>query len=73
MKDLRALLQFGLIVSCHRDANEPFESIPFMAAMAKSAELGGAAGLRVEGTEGLSEPYRFGVELVPASGEALTA
>lgn len=55
MKDVRAQLRSGLVVSCHRDANDPLAAIEFLAAMAKSVELGGAAGLRVEGVDVIAE------------------
>jgi N-acylglucosamine-6-phosphate 2-epimerase len=39
----------SLVVSCQADVNSPLHGPTFMAAMAQAAELGGAAGFRVEG------------------------
>lgn len=41
----------GLIVSCQARPDNPLHGSAFMAAMAKAAEVGGAAGLRMNGPE----------------------
>jgi len=42
-------LKNGLIVSCQADNDSPLYGSKFMAAMAKSAEIGGAVGIRANG------------------------
>jgi putative N-acetylmannosamine-6-phosphate epimerase len=42
-------LRRGLIVSCQARPGNPFHGSDFMAAFARAAEMGGAAGLRVNG------------------------
>lgn len=46
-------LKGELIVSCQAEANSPFHGPEFMTAMAKSAEQGGAGGIRAEGIDDL--------------------
>lgn len=43
----------GLIVSCQAGKGEPLCGSHFMAAMAQSAELGGAAGIRTDGPDNI--------------------
>ncbi|MCM3703640.1 N-acetylmannosamine-6-phosphate 2-epimerase [Paenibacillus macerans] len=45
----------GLIVSCQAHFDHPLNHAPMIAAMAKSAELGGAAGIRADGPEHIAE------------------
>ncbi|TVR48579.1 MAG: N-acetylmannosamine-6-phosphate 2-epimerase [Puniceicoccaceae bacterium] len=51
---LIAALHGGLIVSCQAAPGNPLHGPVFMAAMAKAAERGGAAGIRAEGVEDLA-------------------
>lgn len=44
-------LKHRLIVSCQAEGDDPFNSPEFVAAFAKAAEMGGAAGIRGEGIE----------------------
>lgn len=44
-----ARLERGLIVSCQATEDTPFHGPVFMAAMARAAEMGGAAGIRANG------------------------
>lgn len=44
-------LRRGLIVSCQAPESHPLSSAPVIAALARCAELGGAAGVRVNGTQ----------------------
>ncbi len=47
--DIVQLLKGGLIVACQAEEYEPLYGAHFMAALAKSAQLGGAAGIRTSG------------------------
>ncbi|TDE39309.1 N-acetylmannosamine-6-phosphate 2-epimerase [Nonomuraea mesophila] len=47
--DMFGLLRGGLVVSCQAYEGEPLHGPQFMSAMARSAVLGGAAGVRVNG------------------------
>lgn len=49
MIDVIARLERGLIVSCQATEDTPFHGPVFMAAMARSAEMGGAVGIRANG------------------------
>lgn len=44
----------GLVVSCQALPGEPLHGSEYMAAMAKSAELGGASGIRANGLEDIA-------------------
>jgi len=46
MNEIITKLKHGLIVSCQAFENEPFYGSECMAKMAKSAEIGGASGIR---------------------------
>lgn len=48
-------MKHGLIVSCQAHFDHPLNQAPMIAAMAKSAELGGAAGIRANGPEHIAE------------------
>lgn len=48
---LLAGLRGGLIVSCQAEPHEPLHGAPFMAAMARAAAMGGAAGIRANGPD----------------------
>ena len=43
-------LRGGLVVSCQADAENPLHGPRSMAAMARAATLGGAVGIRADGT-----------------------
>ncbi len=43
----------GLIVSCHADKDEPFDTPEFVAGFARAAEMGGAVALRIAGVENI--------------------
>ena len=47
-------LKNGLIVSCQARPGNPLRGASHMAAMAKAAELGGAAGIRADGVEDIT-------------------
>jgi len=49
MTDLLARLRGGLIVSCQARAGHPLHDVQVIAALARAAEAGGAAGVRVDG------------------------
>ena len=51
MNDLIESLSGRLIVSCQAKEGEPLYGPPYMVAMARSAEIGGAAGIRANGPE----------------------
>lgn len=58
LTDPRKALHPGLIVSCHFDVKEPFQSLDLLLAFAKAAELGGAVGLRLEGAAAVERVRR---------------
>jgi N-acylglucosamine-6-phosphate 2-epimerase len=47
-------LKGGLIVSCQALPDEPLHGAGYMAAMARAAALGGAAGIRANGTQDIA-------------------
>ena len=51
MKNPIELLRQGVIVLCHAEGDEPFNFPNYIAAFARAAEMGGAAGIRVQGVE----------------------
>lgn len=51
MNDIIYLLRNGLIVSCQALDGNPLKGSNYMAAMALAAELGGAVGIRANGTD----------------------
>lgn len=53
LKQLKSLAG-GLVVSCQARDDNPLHGPVFMAAMAKAAMLGGAAGIRADGVEDIS-------------------
>ena len=55
MKKVSEILKRGLIVSCQAREGEPTDSPVILAAMAKSALMGGAVGIRANGPENVSE------------------
>lgn len=52
-QSLIARLQHGLIVSCQAEVHEPLHGAQNMAAMARAACQGGAAGIRADGPENI--------------------
>jgi len=46
-------LKNGVIVLCHAEGDEPFNFPNYIAAFAKAAEMGGAVGIRVQGTDNI--------------------
>ena len=44
-------LKNGVIVLCHAEGDEPFNFPNYIAAFAKAAEMGGAVGIRVQGSD----------------------
>jgi len=44
-------LRQGVVVLCHAEGDEPFNFPDYIAAFARAAEMGGAAGIRVQGVE----------------------
>ncbi len=48
-EDVIKLLKDGLVVACQAEEHEPLHGAHFMAAMAKSAQIGGALGIRASG------------------------
>ena len=48
-----ANIKHGLIVSCQFDSDDPFNKPEYIALFAQSAQLGGAAGVRIEGKENI--------------------
>jgi N-acylglucosamine-6-phosphate 2-epimerase len=56
--ELLARLKGGLIVSCQADPGTPLDRSGFMAALARAAQLGGAAGIRANGPEDIAEIHR---------------
>ena len=54
MNDILEKLQYGMIVSCQSEGDDPFNADPmYMALFAKAAEIGGAVGIRTQGIEKL--------------------
>ncbi len=53
-QSLLARFQHGLIVSCQADVHEPLHGAQNMAAMARAACKGGAAGIRADGPEDIA-------------------
>lgn len=47
-------LRGGIVVSCQAETNAPTDSTAMMIAFAQSAQMGGAVGLRADGTEHIS-------------------
>jgi N-acylglucosamine-6-phosphate 2-epimerase len=48
-------LRNGLIVSCQAEEDDPFNSPQHIGAFAKAAEMGGASGIRCEGSDKIEE------------------
>ena len=46
-------LKNGVIVLCHAEGDEPFNFPNYIAAFAKAAEMGGAVGIRVQGSDNI--------------------
>ena len=46
-------LKNGVIVLCHAEGDEPFNFPNYIAAFARAAEMGGAAGIRVQGVDNI--------------------
>jgi N-acylglucosamine-6-phosphate 2-epimerase len=44
-------LRQGVVVLCHAEGDEPFNFPDYIAAFARAAEMGGAAGIRVQGVD----------------------
>lgn len=53
MHDVWSKLQGGVIISCQAQAGEPFDGPQFIVALAKSAVLAGAVGLRLDRAENI--------------------
>ncbi|MEY8723179.1 N-acetylmannosamine-6-phosphate 2-epimerase [Bacteroides stercorirosoris] len=54
MNDILEKLQYGMIVSCQSEEDDPFNADPmYMGLFAKAAEMGGAVGIRTQGIEKL--------------------
>ena len=53
MSDEIQKLRNGVIVLCHAEKDEPFNSPQHIAAFARAAEMGGAAGIRVQGFDNI--------------------
>ena len=51
MKSPIEQLKQGVIVLCHAEGDEPFNFPDYIAAFARAAEMGGAAGIRVQGVD----------------------
>ena len=51
MKNPIEQLKQGVIVLCHAEGDEPFNFPDYIAAFARAAEMGGAAGIRVQGVD----------------------
>lgn len=54
MNQIIQQLQGGLVVSCQARANQPFNTPVFLAEMAKAAQLGGAVGIRANGSANIA-------------------
>ncbi len=52
----------GLVVSCHSDMNDPFDSPEYLALFARAAQMGGAVGVRAQGIGNINA-IRRAVEL----------
>lgn len=53
MSELSIKLRHGLIVSCQSEGDDPFNQPELLAKFAKSAHMGGAAGIRAQGVENI--------------------
>ena len=55
MKEFETIFKRGLIVSCQARDDEPLHGAGIMARMARAAEIGGAVGIRADGSQDISE------------------